>query len=104
MKHTIHHGLDHGLARKVIKRAFESYEKRFSQYDPNAQWLNEDEANVSFSAKGITLTGAVEITDEDVLIDMDVPFILKPFKKKAVGAIDEEILAWIQKAKRGELE
>jgi hypothetical protein len=104
MKHKIHHGLDHDVARQAIRKAFESYEKRFSQYDPQANWVSDDEATVSFSAKGITLNGAVEVTDEDVIIDMDVPFILKPFKKKAVGVIDEEIHAWVDKARRGELE
>jgi hypothetical protein len=104
MKHTVHHGLDHDLARKAIRKAFKSYEERFSKYNAQANWLNEDQANVSFSARGITLSGAVEVTDEDVEVDMDVPFILRPFKKKAIAVIDEELRGWVDRAQRGELD
>ena len=36
-------------------------------------------------------------------MDLDVPFLLRPFKDKALGAVDQEITAWIDKAKRGEI-
>ncbi|MFP4598892.1 MAG: polyhydroxyalkanoic acid system family protein [Persicimonas sp.] len=104
MKHSIEHGLDKDLARKATRKAFESYEKRFAKYNPTSEWVTEDKANVGFSAKGINVEGAIEITDDDVVLEMDVPFILKPFRKKAVGVIDDEIQEWIAKAKRGEIE
>lgn len=104
MKHKIHHGLDQDLARKATRKAFDSYQQRFAKYNPTAEWVGDDRANVSFSAKGVTLEGNVEITEDDVLIELDVPFILKPFKKKAVGIIEDEIHKWVEKAERGELD
>lgn len=104
MKHSIHHGLNKDLARKATHKAFESYKQRFAKYDPTVDWSTEDRANVSFSAKGVTLEGNIEITDSDVNLELNVPFILKPFKKKAVGVIEDEIQKWVKKAERGELD
>lgn len=104
MKHKIHHGLSKDLAQTAAHKAFESYKERFAQYNPTATWHDEDHAEVGFTAKGITLNGEVEITDHEIILDLDVPFILKPFKKKAVGVIEGEIQKWVDKAQKGELE
>jgi hypothetical protein len=104
MKHVIQHGLDPQLARKATRKALESYQERFAQYDPKVHWASDDRADVSFAAKGVTLNGAIEVGADDIAIDLDVPFILKPFKKKATGVIDKEIRDWIGRAKRGELD
>jgi hypothetical protein len=104
MKHKIRHGLEHDLARKVTHKAFDSYQKRYAQFNPQADWITEDKANVAFSVKGVSLDGSIEITDDDVIIDLKVPFVFKPFRKKAVGVIESEIRDWIDKAKRGEID
>ncbi len=104
MKHKVHHGLDRELARKATHQAAESYKERFAKYNPQVNWVTDDKANVSFSAKGVGLDGSLEVTDDDVLIDLDVPFILKPFKKKAVSIIEAEINKWVAKAKNGDLD
>ena len=36
-------------------------------------------------------------------MELDVPFLLKPFKGKALGVIEEEIKKWMAKAEAGEL-
>ena len=36
-------------------------------------------------------------------LDLDVPFLLRPFKSQALGVIETEIKAWIAKAKKGEV-
>lgn len=104
MKHKIRHGLEHDLARRVTHKAFESYQQRYARFDPQADWVTEDRADVSFSVKGVSLEGSLEITDEDVVVDLDVPFVFKPFRKKAVGVIESEIRDWIDKAKRGDID
>jgi hypothetical protein len=104
MKHAIKHDLERETARKALRKAFESYKERFAKYDPTADWVNDDKANIGFSAKGMKLDGTVELTDDAVLMELDVPFILKPFKGKALGIIEEEIQKWVQKAKEGELD
>ncbi|MFU8805913.1 MAG: polyhydroxyalkanoic acid system family protein [Bradymonadaceae bacterium] len=104
MKHKIHHGLQKELARKATEKAIETYKARFEQYNPDAKWVDEDTANVSFSAKGIKLEGALEIGEDDVLLDLEVPFLLRPFRSRAITVIEEEIRDWVARAKNGELD
>ena len=37
------------------------------------------------------------------VLDLSVPFILKPFEKKAASVLEDEISKWIGKAKAGEV-
>jgi len=103
MKHVVPHGLGLEKAKKVADAAFEAYKARFPQYKPTAKWVNDKRAEISFSVKGMELEGALEVDDKDIAMDLDVPFLLKPFKGKAIGVIEEEIKTWIQKAKAGEI-
>ena len=103
MKHTVSHSLGRDMARKVARSACESYAKRFSDYSPTTKWKNDDTADIGFSAKGISLTGQLAVTDSSIDLELDVPFLLKPFKSKAVGVIDKEIREWIGKAEKGEI-
>ena len=91
------------MARKVAHSAFEAYKARFTDYSPTTHWKTDDRADISFSVKGMTLKGGVEVTDKSIDLELEVPFILKPFKGKAMGIIENEIKEWIAKATRGEI-
>ena len=103
MKHVVPHGLGKDKATEVAKAAFNSYRERFEKYQPKANWVRDDKAEISFSVKGISLNGSMQVNDNDIEMDLDVPFVLRPFKGKAMGVIEEEIKKWIAKAKAGEL-
>jgi hypothetical protein len=103
MKHAVPHDLGQDLAKKVAEAAFASYAQKFSKYSPKADWTSPTHANISFSVKGMTLSGALEVSDKTIEMDLDVPFLLKPFKGTAIGVIEDEIRAWIAKAKAGEI-
>ena len=103
MKHVVPHGLGFPTAKKVAEAAFDSYKKRFEQYQPNARWVNDARAEISFSVKGMMLKGALEVDEREISMDLDVPFVIRPFKGKAIGVIEEEIVAWIAKAKAGQI-
>lgn len=103
MKHVVHHGLGFETARKVTDAAFASYQERFQQYHPQARWLDDRRAEITFKVKGISLAGSIEVDEKDIAMDLDVPFVLRPFKGKAIGLIEEEIQKWVAKAKKGEL-
>ena len=60
--------------------------------------MNDDKAEISFSVKGMTLKGGVEVKDNSIDMDLEVPFMLKPFQGKAVSVIEGEIKKWIGKA------
>jgi hypothetical protein len=103
MKHSVPHDLGRDKARAAAEAALASYAARFAQYRPTATWTSPDRADLSFTAKGITLKGVLEITPTSFEMDLDVPFLLRPFKSKALGAVEREISHWVGKAKSGEI-
>lgn len=104
MKHSVSHSLGKEMARKVARAALESYAERFAEFKPTTRWKSDDQAAISFTVKGMSLEGGVVVKDSSIDLDLDVPFLLKPFQGKAVGVIDKEIQLWIEKAKRGEIQ
>lgn len=103
MKHVVPHGLGFETARKVADAAFASYKERFSQYRPQATWVTENRCEIHFNVKGMSLKGELEVGHDDIEMDLDVPFVLRPFKGKAISVIEEEIKKWIEKARKGEI-
>ncbi len=103
MKHSVSHDLGRETAKKAAMAAFAAYGERYAKYHPTANWTSDDRADISFTAKGITLRGVLEVRPHSIDMDLDVPFLLRPFKDRALGAVDREIGRWIDKAKRGEL-
>lgn len=104
MKHEIHHGLELPLAKKVLDKAMADYQERFSEYNPYFNWTGEKTAEMGFSAKGVKLTGDMEIKGDKVVVDVQVPFIFRVFKGKAMDVIDKQVKAWVERAKNGELD
>jgi hypothetical protein len=103
MKHAVPHDLGQDLAKKVADSAFASYAKKFGKYNPKSSWVSPNRANISFSVKGMTLSGTLEVSATTIEMDLDVPFLLKPFKGTAISVIEGEIREWIKKAKAGEI-
>jgi hypothetical protein len=101
MKHAVPHDLGKDGAKKVTEAALQSYAQKFGQYAPTVQWQGPDRATIGFVIKGVSLKGFVEVQEKAINLELDVPFLLRPFQGKAVGIIEEEIQAWIQKSKSG---
>lgn len=104
MKHVMPHDLSPELAKLAAERAFASYREKYANYNPVLTWISDERAKASFSAKGVTLNGTVELLPKSIAFDLDVPFLLRPFKKKAMDIMDRELNHWIAKAKAGELD
>jgi Putative polyhydroxyalkanoic acid system protein (PHA_gran_rgn) len=103
MKHAIAHDLDASLAKEAAVRAFEAYQRRFSNYHPTMHWENDRTARIGFSVKGVKLAGSIDILPRAIELDLDVPFLFRPFKGKAIEVIEREVRNWLVKAKNGEL-
>lgn len=103
MKHEIQHGLEPDLARKAIEKAMEAYSQRFAEYNPRFRWKSEYVGELGFKAKGVSVDGEIEIAGPKILVDLDVPFILRIFKGKAIEVIDREVKTWVAKARNGEI-
>lgn len=104
MKHMVSHDLDSDQARLVTDKALSAYKERFSEFNPEVTWQADDKAEVAFKAKGVTMKGNFELLPGAISIDMEVPFVFKLFKQKAIDVVEREIRKWIEKAKSGELE
>lgn len=103
MEHRVPHDVGRELAKKATVAAFATYAEKYGQYSPRTVWDGEYVARVSFSVKGLTLEGRVEVRDREIGLDMDVPFLLKPFRAKALDIIEREIGLWCDKAKAGQI-
>ncbi len=103
MKHSVAHGLGQEKAKQVAQAAFNAYRDRYTQYSPEARWLDDRRAQISFNVKGMKLEGSMQVNPNDIEMELDVPFLLRPFKGKALSVIEEEIKKWIAKAQAGEI-
>lgn len=103
-KQIIPHDLEVPLAKRATEHAFAAYKARFSEFNPTENWVSENRSEIAFSVKGLTLEGAIEIHPGEIHLELEVPFLLKPFRKKALSVIESEIEEWVAKAKAGELD
>jgi len=103
MDHRVIHDLDFETAKRVTEKAFESYSERFADYSPTLEWINDRKAEISFNAKGIILDGSFVLTEGAIEMILNVPFVFRPFKKKATQVVENEIRRWIVKAKDGDI-
>lgn len=103
MKHSVSHDLGRDQAKKVVEAAVKSYSEQFAEYSPTCKWSGDYAAQIGFSVKGMSLNGSIDVGDAEIGLDLDVPFLLRPFKGKALGVIEQEIRAWIAKSKAGEI-
>ncbi len=99
MKHSVPHDLGQERAKKVAESALATYAQKYANYNPRVKWTSPNKAEISFKVKGVNLAGALEVLDRSIDLDIDVPFLLRPFKSQALGVIEGEINDWIKKAK-----
>jgi len=99
MKHSVPHDIGQERAKKVAESALATYAEKYATYNPKVTWTGPNTANISFKVKGMELKGALEVLEKSIDMDIDVPFLLRPFKSQALGVIEGEINAWIKKAK-----
>lgn len=103
MKHSVPHDLGKERAKQVTNAAWNSYSERFTKYSPTMTWISEEVAQIGFTAKGMSLEGTIKLEPNSIDLKLDVPFLLRPFQRMAIGVIEQEIRVWIEKAKNGEI-
>ena len=99
MKHTVSHDLGQERAKKVTESALATYSEKFAKYNPKTTWTGPNRAQIAFSVKGMSLSGSVEVKDTTIDLDLDVPFLLRPFQGQAISVIEGEIKSWLAKEK-----
>ena len=103
MKHSVPHDIGQEKAKKAAEAALAQYSQKFAKYNPKTNWVSDSKANISFTIKGMTLSGVIEVLPSSIDMDLDVPFLFRPFKSQAMNVIEGEIKAWINKAKKGDV-
>ena len=103
MKHRVPHALGRERAKAVADAAWKSYAERFASFSPTLDWETPEHGRIGFRAKGVSLKGSLEIQADAFELELDVPFLLKPFRGKAISVIEEEINRWIEKENAGQL-
>lgn len=101
--HKIPHDLDLDLAKLAARKAAEAYGERFAEYNYKANWVRDDRVELSFEVMGKRLDGAMTVKPRQLDLELDVPFMFRPFQSKAISLIEREALGWIEKARKGEL-
>lgn len=104
MKYVAKHGLpDRSSARNVVEKAFEAYKVKLADHKPTLAWQSASEGELSFAVMGKTLAVGIHITDLEVRVEGDVPFLFRPFQGKIEKVLGNEIEKWIAKAQAGEI-
>jgi hypothetical protein len=103
MKHEMAHDLPADVAKKVAEKAFDSYREKYAEYRPRLVWVSERHAEASFSVKGVSIKGKVELKARAIVFELDVPFLFRPFKSRAVAVMERELQHWTTKAEQGEI-
>jgi hypothetical protein len=103
MKKTIDTGLNVADSKRALTGAMDAYKARFAEYDPRFNWVSDTRGEFGFTAKGIEIGGNMEIRDNEVDVEMEVPFLFRIFQGRAMDVIREQIDLWVGKVKRGEV-
>ena len=104
MKYVAKHGLtDRSRARTVVEKAYEVYKEKLADHRPTLEWTGEDDAILGFSVMGKTIEAGIRITDAEVRIEGDMPFLFRPFQGKVEKVLGSEIEKWLAKARAGEI-
>ena len=98
MKHQVPHSLGQAKAKEVAIQALASYQSKYAEYEPQVDWTSDTFAKIYFRIKGLKLNGAIEVLPDTFALDLDVPFVLRPFRGAALSVIEDEIKKWISKA------
>jgi hypothetical protein len=100
MKYVAKHGLsDRSRVRQVVENAYETYKVKLADHNPSLKWSTDSDAALSFSVLGKILTVDIRITDDEVRIEGDMPFLFRPFQGKVEKVLGDEMEKWIAKAK-----
>jgi hypothetical protein len=99
MRHAIPHDLGLELACQTTRAACDHYCVRFAHYHPVVQWQTQRQAHVAFAAKGLKLSGDLEVTERELVLELLVPLLLRPLQKRAVEIVEREFRGWLERAR-----
>ena len=99
MRVIVPHNTTKEEARKKIDQRLGEMLGQYGHYLSESQtnWSG-DRLDFSGKAKGFSVSGSLEITDNEVIIDGKVPLLAKPFEPRIKHTIESEAAAMFRSA------
>ena len=99
MRIAIPHHTTKANAREKLEQKLAALLGQFGGHaqDVEHQWAG-DTLKFKGKARGFALSGTVEVTDAEVVIDGKLPFLAMPFEPKIREAVKKEAEAMFQRA------
>lgn len=98
VKHRITHSLSDEEAQRMLDAAFVHYRERYPRYQPTLIWHHPKRAELRVHVPGYELAARLSLHPHEVLIELDLPFLLRPFEKRARERIDREAAHWLSRS------
>jgi len=84
--------------RQAARAFAEAYRERFEHYRASVLWHDEDQLEVRFKVKGISLRAELTLAPREITVKMEVPLAFRLFRSRAIKAIEEEVRPWLDGA------
>ena len=98
MKHSVDHPLETEKAKEVLDRALDTYREHYVENSVATSWVDERTATVDFQVTGKKIAGSITVCESCYDIDLKLPWMLRPFKKRIAQSLDSELQRWIERA------
>ena len=88
--------LPHDLTKDEVRRRMRAHADEIGSFFPadlawvTTGWPSEDRMTITANVVGQTIPGGVEIRDNDVVIEMDLPLLLSVMKGPLEAAVKKE--------------
>ncbi|UYV16798.1 polyhydroxyalkanoic acid system family protein [Porphyrobacter sp. ULC335] len=88
--------LPHTLGKEEVRRRMHKHADEIGNFFPaglakvTTGWPNEDRMNITAEVMGQAIPGGVEIREDEVVIEMDLPLLLSVMKGPLEAAVKKE--------------
>ena len=98
MKHSVQHPLEPAKARELLDRALDTYRAHYAEHSVETCWVDDDTATVDFEVTGKKVGASSKVCSDSYDIDLKLPWMLRPFKRRIAQSFETELQRWIAHA------
>ena len=98
MRHTVRHTLAPDKAKDVLEHALGAYREHYAEYQVETGWADEETAEIGFRMTGKQVRGKIKVCPDCYDIDLELPWMYRPFTQRIAGAVEQELQRWLARA------
>ncbi len=98
MKHSVQHPLEQAKARELLDRALDTYRAHYAEHSVETCWVDEHTAELDFEVTGKKVAGSITVCEDCYDIELKLPWMLRPFKRRIAQSFETELQRWIARA------